>query len=436
MAEKNLFKAGMFLLETLTSGMYNEPLTIYREYIQNSVDSIDKIKDKKNQIKRIIEIELKPLEKEIKIIDNGPGIPHKEANKILSGIGISSKDGYNFRGFRGIGRLGGLAFCNKAIFRTKSINENIESIQEWDCIKLKNILANSNKSLYSLKDIFNSVTKFSHVKNNEREKSFFEVTLKNVFSFRNYILDIKKVQNYLSQIAPVDFNYSEFPFANEINKFLLNHVHNYNTYNIFLNKDKVYKPYKNKVKITKSGYDQIEDISFVELINQESPIAYGWFGNRRDFLGSIIKGDDSASIRIRSGNLMIGDSNIINKCFRESRFNNYNIGEIHITSKELIPNGRRDDFIDNLQKNQFYNEVEKKIGLILSKKIRFISRQKSNSSIRNENIDEKENSKILMEKKGNKNKKNDSKFYKNFFNEIIKSCGACDNLQKIKNIEK
>ena len=39
--KKTPFKAGMYLLETLTSGMYNEPLTIYREYIQNAVDSID-----------------------------------------------------------------------------------------------------------------------------------------------------------------------------------------------------------------------------------------------------------------------------------------------------------------------------------------------------------------------------------------------------------
>lgn len=39
--KKSSFKAGMYLLETLTAGMYNEPLSIYREYIQNAVDSID-----------------------------------------------------------------------------------------------------------------------------------------------------------------------------------------------------------------------------------------------------------------------------------------------------------------------------------------------------------------------------------------------------------
>ena len=34
--------AGKFLLEILTKGMYSNPMHIYREYIQNSSDSIDK----------------------------------------------------------------------------------------------------------------------------------------------------------------------------------------------------------------------------------------------------------------------------------------------------------------------------------------------------------------------------------------------------------
>ena len=34
--------AGKFLLEILTKGMYSNPMHIYREYIQNSCDSIDK----------------------------------------------------------------------------------------------------------------------------------------------------------------------------------------------------------------------------------------------------------------------------------------------------------------------------------------------------------------------------------------------------------
>lgn len=34
--------AGKFLLEILTKGMYSNPMHVYREYVQNSSDSIDK----------------------------------------------------------------------------------------------------------------------------------------------------------------------------------------------------------------------------------------------------------------------------------------------------------------------------------------------------------------------------------------------------------
>ena len=32
---------GKYTLESLTNGMYSNPLDLYREYIQNAVDSID-----------------------------------------------------------------------------------------------------------------------------------------------------------------------------------------------------------------------------------------------------------------------------------------------------------------------------------------------------------------------------------------------------------
>jgi HSP90 family molecular chaperone len=72
---KTYFRAGIYLLETLTAGMYNEPLSIYREYIQNAVDSIDLLNRKNNGRKMKVNIELNPFERSITISDNGSGIP-------------------------------------------------------------------------------------------------------------------------------------------------------------------------------------------------------------------------------------------------------------------------------------------------------------------------------------------------------------------------
>ena len=38
---------GKFTLESLTTGMYNDPEIVYREYIQNAVDSFDNAVEQK-----------------------------------------------------------------------------------------------------------------------------------------------------------------------------------------------------------------------------------------------------------------------------------------------------------------------------------------------------------------------------------------------------
>ena len=38
---KNKLIVGKFILDTLSTGMYNNPLMVIREYIQNAVDALD-----------------------------------------------------------------------------------------------------------------------------------------------------------------------------------------------------------------------------------------------------------------------------------------------------------------------------------------------------------------------------------------------------------
>lgn len=367
------FKAGMYLLETLTSGMYNEPLSIYREYIQNAVDSIDIAKRKSNKTTMKVNIELDPFEKCIKISDNGFGIPIKYANQVLSTIGNSNKSDIGLRGFRGIGRLGGIAFSDKAIFRTKANGEKVESIQEWDCKKLRKYLSESKRSNMTIDQIFNRITNFCQKNSKRKANSYFEVTLEGVSSFRNYIFDINKVRNYLSQIAPLPFNPKEFSYAKEIGNYLSEKLSNYSVYEIILNGESVYKSYKDVIKTTNKGYDIIDGITPINIAVNDKPVAHGWYGKRRDLLGAIAKGENSSGIRVRVGNILIGDSHLLDGCFREARFNSYVIGEIHIDCPELIPNSRRDDFVDNDTKTLFFNAIEKEVGLPISKKIRLKS---------------------------------------------------------------
>jgi molecular chaperone HtpG len=202
-----------------------------------------------------------------------------------------------------------------------------------------------------------------------------------VSSFRNHVFDIETISSYLSQVAPVSFNNINFSYGHIIDKYLRNNLSSYKSYDIFLNGNKILKPYQKNINTSakRGGNDSIEDIRLFEIKGRnEESLAYGWYGCRKHLLGSIKRGERYSGVRVRVGNILIGDAHLLDRCFREERFNSYMIGEIHVDSSNLIPNSRRDDFVDNETKTLFYNAVEKEIGLPISKEIRLMSRINTN----------------------------------------------------------
>jgi len=430
----------MYLLETLTAGMYNEPLSIYREYIQNAVDSIDLTSSQKRRSILKVKINLDPINKTIRIHDNGLGIPAENAEQTLSRLGISDKTGTGMRGFRGIGRLGGIAFSDKVIYRTKAKGEKVASIQTWDCLELRKLLSDPKKSSMPLQSVFKRITTFHQENSRRANTSFFEVTLEGVSSFRSYNMDIRKVRDYLSQVAPIPFNPNEFSYSGIISDYLSKYLSQYQKYEIVLNGEPVYKPYRDNVKITKSGYDSIDDINFFQINAKGEPVAYGWYGQRRDLSGAINRGEGFSGIRVRLGDILLGDAQLLNDCFRESRFNGYIIGEIHVDCPELIPNSRRDDFVDNEMKTLFYNEVERNIGLPISKEIRLRSRLPSEARAK---LQKTENKKPAIHQVESSKKENPTPIISQpeqnpnnlpnheVLNEIMKNCKGCPKLSEI-----
>ena len=81
-------------------------------------------------------------------------------------------------------------------------------------------------------------------------------------------------------------------------------------------------------------------------------------------------------IRVRQGNILIGDKTTCNSYFKEERFNGWIIGELHILDPDMIANSRRDDF----EKNEAYYELIEMFrewALSISKDIRRISYERN-----------------------------------------------------------
>ncbi len=96
--------------------MYVDPLSIYREYVQNSADAIQEARQVgllEGEEPGRIDISVDFDTRTILLRDNGAGIPADSAAQRLLAIGASPKRGTRARGFRGIGRLAGLAYCQE-----------------------------------------------------------------------------------------------------------------------------------------------------------------------------------------------------------------------------------------------------------------------------------------------------------------------------------
>src|SRR3546814_15265237 len=98
--------------------MYTDPLTIYREYVQNSADAIEARRLDGPRGRGRVDIRIDHDARSVRITDDGTGIPVSEAPRRLLAIGGSRKRGTDARGFRAIAGLAGLASCRRPLSRT------------------------------------------------------------------------------------------------------------------------------------------------------------------------------------------------------------------------------------------------------------------------------------------------------------------------------
>lgn len=343
---------GKHTLESLTSGMYSDPYVVYREYIQNATDSIDEAFNQGllNPGEDSINIDINPSERRISIFDNGCGVASNLAVKTLISIGNSRKDSSNSRGFRGIGRLSALSYCSKLTFETSCLSEKCGTRIVIDSKRLSDLLGQVSDEDVSVLDVLQQV--YSHSVFPEKSKRhYFKVVLDGV-DIASGLTNINEVISYISQNAPVPYNKTVFPWGYEITQRIRKEGYAIRSYNIFVGSgntpQKIYKPYRNEFLSDKGKqiYDRIHDIEIVKFKNSDGVIsAIGWIA-QTSFLGSIYE-KSVKGIRIRKGNILIGDQQTLNILFKDARFNGWSIGEIFAVDPQLVPNARRDNFEKN-----------------------------------------------------------------------------------------
>lgn len=384
---KTEVQVGKYTLESLTTGMYSDPKIVYREYIQNSVDSLENAVQQGiiEQSSMRIDIIVSEENSRISIRDNGTGIKSSEVQTTLMNVGNSKKRNTNNRGFRGIGRLGGMSYCDTLFFLTSYEGENCRSIISFDCKKLKKLLVPGQYEDLSLSDVLGEITTIE-MQPEKSEKHYFVVEMENV-SGSSDLLNIDAAKSYISQVAPVPYQTRRFIYISQLKEYLSNNGHSLEEFPIFIGEEEtdlepVYKPNKSRFRAdrNKKTIDEILSMEYFNVTIDGELYALGWYGNCGWY--GFLSDRELSGFRVRKGNILIGDSRTLNGIFKESRFNGWTQGEIFIVTDKLVPNARRDDFEQNEAYYQLIGALSNGVAIDIARAIREASQTRNDPSVK------------------------------------------------------
>lgn len=408
---------GKNILDNLTTGMYADSKVIYREYIQNACDQIDKavksglLPSRKDGL---VEIYIDEKKRYISIRDNATGVARASFKSDLGDIANSGKERGVDKGFRGIGRLCGLAYCKTLKFTTSAKGESSKSIMICDAQKMRAMLLEAKK--YTLDEIWDAIIEYDDSQPESADAHYFEVELVDINRENTDLLDGKKVRDYLSFVAPVPYKNTFllreqiYSHANEVGYCI-------EEYNISVNGSQIFKEYTTRLK-EQSGshlqnYDEIFELEFKDFYNTKgSLIAWMWIGLSR-FEKKIPKVNLMRGLRVRTSNIQIGEDNVLTPLFKESRGNYYFVGEVYCASKELVPNSQRNYYqenearveLENVLRAYFYDVLHKlyydanRIKNDCKKQEEYIAKTKEYAQKDSSNgfVDEEDRQKLLFE---------------------------------------
>lgn len=212
---------GARILSIITESLYDKPIVVFREYVQNSVDSFGKIQNITDPSELIANITFN--EGNLVFVDNGQGIPRQTFHDQMRNIADSKKNRISNIGYKGIGRLSGLPYCMKITFINICSYRN-ESYQSYviDGDEYNNIKNNADIDDLSFSQLMEKIGKFTdNVVSDEQDKirtllSQFDAMFRNrdtgfivILNSTNKILETTiKRDNFINELGwllPVKF---------------------------------------------------------------------------------------------------------------------------------------------------------------------------------------------------------------------------------------
>jgi molecular chaperone HtpG len=346
---------GPRLLETITSALYEDPIIIFREYVQNSVDAYNMAidEDPANKLKSFfVDIKIDGKRRNIHILDNGYGIPEDEFLAQMTNIGSSVKGKFKDQiGFRGIGRLSAMPLCKRLKFTNKP--QGLNKLQNfiWDGDKFHEILNEGEDADFS------SIIDVSEGKYlGDVADHFFKVEIQGYKEGISEVVVSDDFKNRLSIMLPLKYS-AEFTHQKEIKikyeEYMGQSLDRF-SFVVKLDNKILYKPYTDK-DVLESGivFWELKNPSKRKGISGER-IGILWFSFNR--LITARKKGEASGILVRSKNMLMGNQYSLATAIIRSKSDYVTTprelyqtldgvtGEMLIHSVRLNDNARRDWF--------------------------------------------------------------------------------------------
>ncbi len=338
------------ILNLITCGMYVSPLVIYREYLQNAADSIAASGLENGKVEIATDLEKMC----VTIRDNGPGLSYEQATRDLVPISRSCKNRQQHSGFRGIGRLSGLAFGSSVTFLTRCGARAPVTKVIWDRDRLKNGISNKLPA----EEIILQCAIVEKVNGDNYPDHFFEVRVEGIARYAaTLILNRDAVRKYLGEVCPVPFGV-DFPYSQEVsNLFRKTQLL---ALDVRLDREEVpiTRLHKGGADLSRDRMDRFVGFEKIEIpaLGDEECAAVGWIAHS-SYLGALPEKLGVRCLRVRVGNIQVGSESAFDHLFSENRFNRWCVAEIHILDPHIVPNGRCDYFEPSVHLRNFENHL-------------------------------------------------------------------------------
>jgi len=356
----------------LSHDLYPRKLEVIREYIQNASDALDEFISIADVIDDHAEPQIKVSVqgRSVLIFDNGIGMDRHQMEN-LRRIAYSEKKEGQEAGYKGIGRLAGIAVADKLTISSTSYGDPKLHHFEFRAKEMRDeVSANKRQGLLEpASDVIRRHTELLSDDIDPKEH-YTIVEIREVNHACEELLDPTVLKEYIGEIGPVDFS-PNFSWGEKISERLRQTVPDYSPKTIYLatrggERVRVYKPYGNEMMIAEP---QILDI--VDPANPNTVVACYWFATKGQQIldkvrpaGKIftVDGNDPRGKKRLAGlvyklfGFSIGDRTLPSRTLWETSFPRalWFTGEIHIVDKGVLPTTDRSDFQENAARKRLY----------------------------------------------------------------------------------